>query len=76
MRSSFAVALTSGGRRWYGWCWKERLLTTELWQFAGAVGALVVVVLLWLRVIYLPGRTLERWEDTRSRCGDRRDELD
>jgi hypothetical protein len=44
-------------------------LSTELWQFAGAVGAFVVV-LLWLRVIYLPGRTLERWE------GERRDELD
>jgi hypothetical protein len=41
-------------------------LTTELWQFAGAMGAFVVVVLLWLRVVYLPGRTLERWE------GDRR----
>jgi hypothetical protein len=51
-------------------------LTTELWQFAGAVGALVVVILLWLRIIDLPGRTLERWEGTRSCCGDRRDELD
>jgi hypothetical protein len=45
-------------------------LTTELWQFAGAVGAFVVVVLLWLRVVYLPGRILERWE------GERCDELD
>jgi hypothetical protein len=45
-------------------------LTTELWQFAGAEGAFVVVVLLWLRFVYLPGRTLERWE------GERRDELD
>jgi hypothetical protein len=26
----------------------------------------VVVALLWLRVVYLPGRTLERWEDRRS----------
>jgi hypothetical protein len=64
------VAFTSGGRRWYGRRWKERLLTTELWQFAGAVGAFVVVVLLWLRVVYLPGLILERWE------GERRDELD
>jgi hypothetical protein len=64
------VAFTSRGWRWYGRCWKERLLTTKLWQFAGAVGAFVVVVLLWLRVVYLPGRTLERWE------GERRDELD
>jgi hypothetical protein len=45
-------------------------LSTELWQFAGAVGAFAVVLVLWLRVIYLPGRTLERWE------GERRDELD
>jgi hypothetical protein len=45
-------------------------LSTELWQFAGAVGAFVVVVVLWLCVIYLPGRTLERWE------GEPRDELD
>jgi hypothetical protein len=47
-------------------------LTTELWQFAGAMGAFVVVVLLWLGVVYLPGRTLERWEGARPR----RDELD
>jgi hypothetical protein len=64
------VAFTSRGRRWYVRRWKERLLTTELWQFAGAVGAFVVVVLLWLRVVYLPGRILERWE------GERCDELD
>ena len=47
-------------------CWEEWLLTMELWQFAGALGAFVVVALLWLRVVYLPGRTLERWEDRRS----------
>jgi hypothetical protein len=51
-------------------------LTTELWQFAGALGAFVVVALLWLRVIYLPGRTLERWEDRRTPRGDRRDARD
>ena len=68
--------VTSGWRRWYGWCRKERLLTSELWQFAGAVGAFVVVALLWLRVVYLPGRTLERWEDRRPHRGGRRDELD
>ena len=48
-------------------------MTTELWQFAGALAAFVVVVLLWLRVVYLPGRTLERWEDRRPARGDRRD---
>ena len=40
-------------------------MTTELWQFAGAAGALAIVAVLWLRVVFLPGRTLERWEDDR-----------
>ncbi len=48
-------------------------MTTELWQFAGAAGAFVIVALLWLRVVFLPGRTLERWEDDRP---GRRDEHD
>jgi hypothetical protein len=52
-------------------CWEERLLTTELWQFAGALGVFVVVALLWLRVVYMPGRTLERWEDRRPRRDER-----
>jgi hypothetical protein len=52
-------------------CWEERLLTTELWQFAGALGAFVVVALLWLRVVYLPGRTLEHWEDRQPRQDER-----
>ena len=46
-------------------------MTTELWQFAGALGAFFVVALLWLRVVYLPGRTLERWEDRRPRREER-----
>jgi hypothetical protein len=46
-------------------------LTAEFWQFAGVLGVFVVVALLWLRVVYLPGRTLERWEDRRSRRGER-----
>jgi hypothetical protein len=60
-------------RRWHVRDLEERLLTTELWQFAGAAGAFVIVALLWLRVVYLPGRTLERWEDGRP---GRRDEHD
>jgi hypothetical protein len=47
-------------------------LTTELWQFAGAIGAFIIAGLVWLHVVYLPGRTLERWEDRRPRRGDRR----
>jgi hypothetical protein len=51
-------------------------LTTELWQFAGAMIAFVVVALVWLRVVFLPGRTLERWEDQRPARGGRRDARD
>lgn len=47
----------------------------ELWQFVGAAGAFAVVAFLWYRVVYLPGRTLERWEDWRPRPG-RRDKHD
>jgi hypothetical protein len=46
-------------------------LTTELLQFAGAAVAFVVVAILWLRVVYLPGRTLERWENRRPRRDER-----
>jgi hypothetical protein len=48
-------------------------LMTELWQFVGAFGAFAIAALLWLRVVYLPGRTLERWEDRRPRRDGRRD---
>ena len=65
------VHTTPGERRWYMFCWEERFLTTELWQFAGALGAFGVAALLWLRVVYLPGRTLERWEDRRPRRDER-----
>jgi hypothetical protein len=51
-------------------------LTTELWQFAGAIIVFVVVALVWLRVVFLPGRTLERWEDRRRARGGRRDARD
>jgi hypothetical protein len=50
-------------------------LTTELWQFGGAMIVFVVVALVWLRVVFLPGRTLERWEDQRPTRG-RRDARD
>jgi hypothetical protein len=47
-------------------------LKTELWQFAGAVVAFVVAALLWIRLVYLPGCTLERWVDRRPRRPRRR----
>lgn len=46
---------------------------SEVWQFVGALGVFVIVALLWLNIIYLPGRTLERWEDRRPGRGEGRD---
>jgi hypothetical protein len=43
----------------------EGLLSSEVWQFAGMLGFFVVALFLWLQIVYLPGRTLERWEDQR-----------
>lgn len=39
----------------------------ELLQFAVFMGVFAVAAVLWLYVVYLPGRTLERWEDQRAR---------
>lgn len=36
---------------------------SELWQFAAMALFFAVALLLWLGIVYLPGRTLERWED-------------
>jgi hypothetical protein len=44
---------------------ERRTLTAEIWQFLIVVSGFFVVALLWLFVVYLPGRTLERWEDQR-----------
>jgi hypothetical protein len=51
---------------------KGGFLTAELWQFAIFIGAFLVVALLWLCIIYLPGRTMEYWvaRGTMSREGD------
>ena len=38
---------------------------SELWQFAGLLGLFFVAFVLWMRIVYLPGRSLERWEDRR-----------
>lgn len=51
----------------------RRVLAAEFWQFLVVVVAFVVAAALWLFVVYLPGRTLERWEDQRpGRGGDKR----
>jgi hypothetical protein len=47
----------------------RRILAAEFWQFLVVVAAFVFAAVLWLCVVYLPGRTLERWEDQRPRRG-------
>ncbi len=42
---------------------------SELWQFAALLLFFAVAPFLWLRIVYLPGRTLERWEDRRAKAG-------
>lgn len=38
-------------------------LASEIWQFAAFLGVVVVAFVLWLNIIYLPGRTLEQRYD-------------
>jgi len=47
-------------------------LAAEFWQFLVVVVAFVVAAVLWLCVVYLPGRTLERWEDQRPGRGGKK----
>lgn len=37
-------------------------MTAELWQFGIMLAGFCVALLLWLKIIYLPRRTMERWE--------------
>jgi type VI protein secretion system component VasK len=48
---------------------ERKVLASEIWQFL-MLAVVFFVALLWLFVVYLPGRTLERWEDQRSGRGD------
>lgn len=45
----------------------------ELLQFAGIMAAFAVAALLWIFIVFIPGRTMERWDD---RQPPRRDEED
>ena len=38
---------------------------SEVWQFLIAILGFFVVAVSWLFIVYLPGRTLEWWEDQR-----------
>ena len=51
---------------------ERKVLASEVWQFLMVVVGFSVVALFWLFVVYLPGRTLERWEDQRPGRGDRK----
>ncbi len=44
---------------------ERKILASEVWQFLMVVLGFFVVALCWLFVVYLPGRTLERWKDQR-----------
>jgi hypothetical protein len=49
---------------------ERKILASEIWQFLMVVLGFFVVALLWLFVVYLPGRTMERWEYQRPGRGD------
>ncbi len=42
-------------------------MSSELWQFAAVLAVFAVVGVLWMFIVYLPGRTMERWEDQRPK---------
>ena len=42
-------------------------MASELWQFAILMAVFAIVGVLWLFIVYLPGRTMERWEDQRPK---------
>ena len=37
-------------------------MRAELWQFGIMLAGFCVALLLWLKIVYLPRRTIERWE--------------
>jgi hypothetical protein len=45
---------------------------SELWQFGAMFVFFAVALSLWLKIVYLPGRTLERWEDQRVKADGER----
>lgn len=46
------------------------ILASEIWQFLVVILGFFLAALVWLFVVYLPGRTLERWKTQRPDCGD------
>jgi hypothetical protein len=48
---------------------ERKALGSEVWQFLMVLLGFLVAAVLWLFVVYLPGRTLERWTDQRPGRG-------
>jgi hypothetical protein len=46
------------------------ILASEVWQFLIVVPGYFLIALLWLFIVYLPGRTMEHWEIQRPGRGD------
>ena len=46
------------------------MLASEIWQFLMVVLGFFIFAQLWLFVVYLPGRTMERWEGQHPGRGD------
>ena len=46
-------------------------MTAELWQFAAFIGAVFVVAVLWLCIVFLPARTMEYSEARHAESRDR-----
>jgi len=45
-----------------------------LWQFGIMLAVFCVVLVLWLKIIYLPRRTMEHWEARNPEPNDSADE--
>jgi hypothetical protein len=48
---------------------ERKVLGSEVWQFLIILLGFLAAAVLWLFVVYVPGRTLERWEDQRPGRG-------
>ena len=46
-------------------------MQSELWQLVAMIGFFAVAFVLWTWIVYLPGRSLERWEDRRVRTQEK-----
>jgi hypothetical protein len=46
-------------------------MTSEVWQFLGFLALTGVAIVLWLFIVYLPGRTMEDWSGGEGQGGSR-----